>query len=241
MPSYTDLHCHFLPGVDDGVRDIEESLALVQGLASIGFSRLMATPHIRPGMFDNDAAQLSAAYATWKAQTASMALPETHLASEHFFDDGVYARLLRGEGLPYPAQRVEQPRRSILVEFKDFFPPGFERGVRELRRKGMTVVIAHPERYRCVWQDDSCLDPLLEAGAFLLLDACAVTGKYGAEPERAAKKLIEGGAYEAACTDSHRPADVEEASRAFIELDRLVGGTERARLFTEGPARILQG
>lgn len=241
MATYIDLHCHFLPGVDDGVRTIEESIALVKGLEGLGFSRLIATPHIRPGMFDNDATQLRAGYASWLEQTQSAQLVATDLASEHFFDESVYARLLAGEGLPYPAVDSRQTRRSVLVEFKDFVPPGFERGIRELRRKGLSVVIAHPERYRGVWQDDHCLDPLLEAGAFLLLDACSVFGKYGSEPARAAIKLLEAGAYEAACTDSHRPGDVDDAARAFAELDRLVGFPERERLFSAGPSRILQG
>ncbi len=241
MGTYIDLHCHFLPGIDDGVRDMTESLALVQALSELGFSQLVATPHIRPGMFDNDAVQLQASYEEWKRAAGDAPCPHTTLASEHFFDDDVYARLLAGQGLPYAALSPSQARRSVLVEFKDFFPPGLERGVRELRRRGLTMVVAHPERYRCVWQDDRCLDPLLEAGAFLLLDSCAVTGKYGSEPARAAAALLEAGAYEAACTDSHRPADAAEVARAFIELDRMVGATERERLFSAGPTRILQG
>ncbi len=241
MGTYIDLHCHILPGIDDGVRDMAESLALVRALGDLGFGRLVATPHIRPGMFDNDAGQLGAAYAEWVQNTQDAGLIQTHLASEHFFDDEVYARLLAGHGLPYPAAQERQARRGVLVEFKDFFPPGLERGVRELRRKGLTMVVAHPERYRGVWQDDRCLDPLLEAGAFLLLDSCSVTGKYGSEPMRAALKLLEAGAYEAACTDAHRPSDAGEVARAFVELDRLVGATERERLFSDGPQRILQG
>jgi len=165
---------------------------------------------------------------------AAARLPAVHLASEHFFDDIVYGRLIRGEGLPYPGGK------SILLEFgPGGFPVRAQHRLFDLRRAGLSTVIAHPERYEPVWQDDACLDPLLDAGALLLLDVCALVGKYGRAPQRAAEKLLEEDAYEAACSDAHRPHDVEQVALGIERLVALAGEAGAKRLFCEGPRNIL--
>jgi protein-tyrosine phosphatase len=111
----------------------------------------------------------------------------------------------------------------------------------DLRARGLVPVLAHPERYEPVWRDDSCLDPLLDAGAHLLLDVCALVGKYGRAPERAACKLLEEDSYEAACSDAHKPADVDITARAIDRLEELVGSEEATRLLGDGPRAILTG
>jgi len=163
-------------------------------------------------------------------------LPEVHLASEHWFDDVVFERILTGHGLPYPGGR------AVLVEFNpQAFPLRVAERLMDLRRKGTMPVIAHPERYAPVWKDRDCLEPMLDAGACLLLDICSLVGKYGAAPKRAAEKLLEEDSYEAACSDAHRPSDVEEVLKAIDRLDGLVGKEERVRLLDHGPRAILAG
>jgi protein-tyrosine phosphatase len=167
-----------------------------------------------------------------------------HLASEHFFDDVVFGRLVRGEALPYGGPRRIDPvaprLAAVLVEFgAGAFPLGAANRFFDLRRAGLVPVLAHPERYDPVWKDDACLDPLLDAGAHLLLDVCALTGKYGRAPQRAAEKLLEEDAYEAACSDAHKPADVDIVARAIDRLEALAGPEEARRLLSDGPRAIL--
>jgi len=236
MPGFVDLHCHWIANIDDGARAPEESLAMLQGLRQAGFDRVVATPHMRPGMFDNDRSALERAYAAMQPtlQAATAPLPVVHLASEHFFDDVVFGRLLRGEGLTYPGGK------SALIELgPGAFPVRLQHRLFDLKRAGIVAVIAHPERYEPVWRDDACLDPLLDAGAHLLLDVAALVGKYGRSPQRAAERLLEGDAYEAACSDAHKPADVEQVVRAVERLTSLVGAEEVQRLLSTGPRGIL--
>jgi protein-tyrosine phosphatase len=239
---YADLHCHWIPSIDDGCRTPEAGVELLKGLFSLGFSTVVATPHMRPGMFDNDRAALERAFARMQPMLAAEGgLPQVHLSSEHYFDEQVYARLRAGEGLPYPS-RPGAKARGVLVEMNPVaFPPQLARSFVELRRKGLFVVLAHPERYQPVWKDDGCLDPLLDAGARLLLDICAVVGKYGRAPQRAAEKLLEDEAYEAACSDAHKPEDLDDVARAIDRLTELVGDEERDRLLGAAPAAILEG
>jgi protein-tyrosine phosphatase len=243
MGGYVDLHCHWVAGVDDGVKTVEESQALLVGLARLGFERVVATPHMRPGMFDNDRATLERGYeATLQALDRVLptgkreGLPELGLSSEHFLDDIVFQRLLKNEALPYPGGK------AVLVEFPaQVLPARVDARLFDLRCAGLIPVIAHPERYQPVWRDAACLDPLLDAGACLLLDVCAIVGKYGRAAQKAAEQLLEEEAYEAACTDSHRPSDVDEVARAIERLDEIVGEEERTRLLSHGPKGILSG
>jgi protein-tyrosine phosphatase len=234
---FVDLHCHWVAAIDDGARSADEGLAMLRALHQAGFDVVVATPHMRPGMFDNDRPGLERAFGAMQPIVRAHAdLPAVHLASEHFFDDVVYRRILRGEALAYPGGR------SILLELgRGAFPLQLQHRFFDLRRAGLVPVLAHPERYEPVWKDDRCLDPLLDAGAHLLLDTCALTGKYGRSARRAAEKLLEDEAYEAACSDAHRPSDVEEVVRAIERLEDHVGKEEARRLLADGPRQILEG
>jgi protein-tyrosine phosphatase len=130
----------------------------------------------------------------------------------------------------------------VLIEFgQGAFPLRAQHRFFDLRRAGLQPVLAHPERYDPVWKDDTCLDPLLDAGAHLLLDVCSLVGKYGRAPQRAAEKLLEDDAYEAACSDAHRVADVDVVAEAIERLKKLVGTEEGDRLLGDGPRAILRG
>lgn len=246
---YIDLHCHWIAGIDDGARSVEESLRMLAQLHAVGFSTVIATPHMRPGMFDNDAAALRAAYDAMTPHLGGASgMPAVGLASEHFFDGVVFERMMRGDVLPYPPGAAGAPeppgkkKRSVLVELPtQAFPVQLAARMFDLQRAGLRPVLAHPERYRPVWSDDACLDPLLDAGVVLLLDVCAVVGKYGRAAQKAAEKLLEEEAYEAACSDAHRPEDADVCASAFERLERLVGKEERTRLLVDGPAGILRG
>jgi protein-tyrosine phosphatase len=235
MRGFIDLHCHWIAAIDDGARTPEAGLEMLRGLYQAGFSTVIATPHMRPGMFDNERQGLEAAYERMTAHLrAESARPDVYLSSEHFLDDVVFRRLTSGEGLPYPGGR------AALVEFPaQAFPVRVQNRFFDLKRKGITPVLAHPERYQPVWKDDACLDPLIDVGACLLLDVGALVGKYGRSAQRAAEKLLEEEAYEAACSDAHRPEDVAVVVEALHRLETLVGKDETHRLLAEGPRQIL--
>jgi protein-tyrosine phosphatase len=248
LKDLVDLHCHWVAGIDDGVRTTEDGLALLAGLAGLGFSAVYATPHMRIGMFENDRAALEAAFAAMlpaidRARHAGAVLPEVHLASEHYFDDVVFERLRQGAALPYPPLRdaaAPTGRRPVLVELPpERFPLRLADRFADLRRAGLVPVLAHPERYAPVWADDACLDPLLDAGAHLLLDLCSLVGKYGRAAEKAAWKLLHDGAYEAACSDAHKPADVGLVEKAIAALIARAGQAEAERLLSSGPRHIV--
>jgi protein-tyrosine phosphatase len=238
MRGFIDLHCHWVAGVDDGARTFADSHALLGALRAAGFDKVVATPHMRPGMFDNTQGGLRDAYeATRAALAGAPGLPELDLSSEHFFDDIVFQRLLDGSALPYPgghAALVEFPNRS--------FPAMVASRFFDLRRhRKIRPVIAHPERYEPVFRDVAVLDPLLDGGAVLLLDVAALAGRYGRAPRRAAEELLEGGYYYAACSDAHAERDVADVKKGIERLFDQLGKEEATFLLADGPRAILEG
>lgn len=237
MAGFVDLHCHWIPGVDDGAPSLDAGLAILRGLGSLGFERVVATPHMRPGLFDNTAAQLKVAFADVQAQLSEHTdLPERALSSEHFFDDVVFHRICAGEGLPYPGEA------AVLLEFyESSFPLRLDQLLGQLRQRKLTPVVAHPERYRSLWEQPETLERLLDQGALALLDVAALIGKYGRRPQRCAEQFLERGLYHAACSDAHRPEDVDQVARGIERLRRLYGQDEVVALLVDGPREILAG
>ena len=217
MSGYIDLHCHWVAGIDDGAPDVEEGVAMLRALGEIGFAKVVATPHMRAGMFDNDRADLERAYGAMLAELKKHpGLPEVSLSSEHHLDDVVFDYLAKGTGLPYGPSHT-----AALVEFPtDRFPTRHLDRLFDLRCKRIRPVLAHPERYRPVWKDIGKLEPILDGGTLLLLDA---------------------GFYYAACSDSHRASDAREVQKGIRELYELCGREEAEFLLIEGPNNILEG
>ena len=237
MNGWIDLHCHYVPGIDDGASSAEDGLTMLRGLASLGFSRVLATPHTRPGMFDNTRATIRAAFQQFViGLPPGEALPELALSSEHYFDEVVFQRLLSGEALPYPGEK------AALLEFYQIdFPPMIQHRLSDLRGRGLLPVIAHPERYQCLWRSPETLERLVDGGSAALLDVAALIGKYGRKTQECAEILLDRGLYHAACSDAHRPSDVAEVARGMARVAELYGDEELDFLFREGPQSLLAG
>jgi len=163
-------------------------------------------------------------------------LPGVELSSEHYFDEVVYERIRTGEALPYPGGK------AVLLEFYGTaFPRGAAERLFELKCHGILPVIAHPERYRYLWQSSELLERLVASGAAALLDVGALVGKYGREPQRCAQDLLDQGLYHAACSDAHRVADIETVRAGMRFVADEYGDVAVKALFDEGPSAILAG
>ncbi len=237
MSGFVDLHLHFVPAVDDGVKTLEDAVKVCRGLGELGYAKLVTTPHIRAGMFDNTRHGLEAAFAAFHAEIHKHpGLPELALSAEHHCDSNFLALLTRGELLPFPGGH------ALLVEFpNDAIPLGFEQLVFKLGLKGVRPIIAHPERYTPLFKRTDPVDRLLDQDVGLQLDLLSLVGKYGRAPCKAAERMIEEGAYLVAATDTHHPDDLPRVAKAIERLFQLVGDEEANMLLGENPRRLLAG
>lgn len=237
MSDRVDLHSHYLPGIDDGVKTAEEGLALVRGMKKLGYGLCVATPHIRTAMFDNRRPGLEQAFARFRDHAAREPdLPTLGLGAEHFFDDVFWGLFQAGEHLPYDGAKaalVELPPERLPLRVEHVFF--------EMRVRGVRPILAHPERYRPFYDRSDALEPLLDAGAIPLLDLMSLVGRYGRKPERAAERLLSEGLYYAACSDAHRAEDVPLVEQAIARLRKLVGGEEAEAMLGEHPRRMISG
>ena len=237
MSGYVDLHCHYLPGIDDGVRTLEEGIQLCQGLASIGYERVVATPHIRTRMFDNNKSALIGHAQAFKEATAEIErMPALGLGAEHYFDDVFWRLFTEGNAVAYPGEH------AILVEFPtELLPMRIGDFLFEIQTRGFKPVIAHPERYRPFFKNSDALRPLVQGGALPLLDVMSLVDRYGSHPRQTAERLLEEGLYYAACSDAHRPTDVPVVKEAIERLHDFVGEEQAHQLLGEHPRAILNG
>ena len=237
MNGFVDLHCHWIAGIDDGARTAEEGLAILSGLRQIGFDHVVATPHMRPNLFDTTREALTQAYERMVPYLHdAVGLPSVALSSEHYFDTEIFDRLMNGRALPYPGEK------AVLLEFYEMdFPPSIRQRLFDVHRRGLLPVIAHPERYRCIWDKPEKLEALVDQGAVALLDTAALVGKYGRRPKKTALRLLESGLYHAACSDAHRPTDVAQVQEGMRIIEKRCGSSELDFLFRQGPREILAG
>jgi protein-tyrosine phosphatase len=237
---YVDLHCHPLPGVDDGCRTPEDGALLLSGLAKIGFAVVVATPHVRCPTWDNTADTVRPARASLeRAMDALRAkgepMPEFHTAAEHLFDDVSWERLTSSEAMTYPGGR------AALVELPyDRLPSKLELRLWRLRKTHhRTVLIAHPERCSALTRSDERLEELLASGVWLQLDVMSLTGAYGSLAREASRRWLSQGRYHVAASDAHKPSDVAKVQEAIEALRQFAGDPAVQRLLVEGPSSLV--
>lgn len=191
----SDYHSHVLPGVDDGVRNLTESLSVLERMSREGVENLWLTPHIMEDV-PNTTEGLKERFAMLlEAYEGPIHL---HLAAEYMLDSLFTERLEAGDILPLGDQG-----RHVLVETSCWTPPMDLMGILErIRTAGYFPVLAHPERYFYMGRGD--YKKLRENEVIMQLNLPSLGGAYGSEVKRKAKWLLRHGFYTIAGSDLHR-------------------------------------
>lgn len=240
VPSFIDLHCHPLPGVDDGCKTAHEGARLLIELRKIGFAVVVATPHVRAPQWNNTHETVAVARALIDTALAEEIakgelVPEFFTAAEHLLDDVSWERLTGPNPMVYPGGR------AALIEFDyEQLPLKAElRLWRLMKTHKIAPVLAHPERCAPLRRDPEVILNMVGAGGIPLLDVMSLTGTYGSSAQTRAKEWVKAGIYKAACSDSHKPADVSKVAEAIEVLRSLVGDAGVNELFVNGPSKLL--
>lgn len=233
---FVDLHSHVLPGLDDGSPDPETSLAMIRGLAALGFDTVTATPHQKAGQFLPSLESIRAAHQATLAQLAQAGVGiRLALAAENMWDSTLYARM-EADSIP---SYDDGP--SFLVEFvPSQLPVGLRERVFQLRRKKRLPVIAHPERYEEYWSAPDRLRALGE-DCPLVIDLAALAGHHGRKQGKAARAYLENGIAHAVASDIHSPADLRGAAEGIAWIKKRLGDRRLVTLLDVNPRRILAG
>lgn len=195
LDGLTDWHCHLLPGVDDGVKTMEESLSLLSFYEQLGIREVWLTPHVMEDI-PNTTEELKTRYEELK--TAYKGPLVLHLASENMLDNLFEERLQAGDLLP-----LGQDGRYLLVETSYYNPPyGLHDILRRVQSKGYHPVLAHPERY--VYMDQKAYEQLKQQNISFQLNLPSLVGAYGPNVKKRADWLLKNKFYQFSGTDTHR-------------------------------------
>lgn len=213
----TDIHCHILPKVDDGSKDFENSLELLDYLKSLGFNRVILTPHIMIQYPENIYTTLNSKYSKFENDYINAnknALP-LKLAAEYMLDSEFINK--------YNEQKLSFKNKYILVETSYYNPPiDLYDLLFQITSDGFTPILAHPERYLYMNTDNYYK---MKELCLFQLNLLSLSGYYGKSALEKSKKLLKDNIYDFVGSDLHHLRYYKDSMNNFkvssSELDKL--------------------
>jgi tyrosine-protein phosphatase YwqE len=193
------MHSHLIPGVDDGVKDVETSLELIKGLKELGYKKIITTPHVLWDIYPNTNEIIAQGIEELKAAVAKEGLNiELYAAAEYFIDEHFEEAIKKRSPLLCISKNM------VLVEFSMLTAPyDLQTVIFELQMQDYIPVLAHPERYVYLGRNKQVFEDLRIAGCLFQLNLLSVTGYYGRTVQDLAEYLIRNEYYDFAGTDMH--------------------------------------
>lgn len=208
FPIQADMHCHILPGIDDGSPDIETSVNLVNGLIRLGLKGAVATPHIIGDLYRNDETTIAAAFRLLDQELKARGLDfKLTYAAEYMLDSYFIDLLDNGTKLLTIMDNL------VLTEFSYLSrPQHVEEICFRIQTEGYVPILAHPERYPYFHSSPDLYAHLSDLGFKLQLNLLSLTGIYGKETRKAARFIIDNDLVSFIGTDIHHQRHLEALS-----------------------------
>ncbi len=236
-----DIHCHILPGIDDGAGTLEQSLALLKHAAADGITHMVATPHIQPGTYENNRDSILAVFDVLQSAMIQQGTAlDLAMAAEVRLCPEILMMLEKGE---IPLFKAENGHETMLLELPhSHVPPGTDQMIRWLFRQKIDVLIAHPERNKELMRNSEKIDVLYQLGCKFQLTARSVTGGFGEPSQQTAAYILKQGWCDVLASDAHnlhhRPPELRAAQQAAA---KLIGDAEAFKLTHTTPERMVAG
>jgi len=223
-PIVADMHSHLLPGIDDGSTDLENSIELISALQSMGYKKLITTPHIFWDMYKNTTAIIREKQAIVQAELKLRGIDvQLEAAAEYYVDEHFEELIAKDDILSFGDKYV-----LFEVSF-DTEQINYKRAVFNLQLNGYKPILAHPERYEYWHSNFSKYEDVADRGILIQINTNCLTGHYGPGMKRIAERLIEADMVYFIGTATHHVGHLNllEAMRRSPLLKKLV---EPARL-----------
>lgn len=235
-----DLHCHYLPGIDDGAGNLQEALGLARAAVADGITHAVMTPHVHAGVFENRASGIRPAVAAFRTELARADIALQISAGGEVRIGPEIMDLLAADEIPFLGTLKGQ--RLMLLEMPHGqIPVGAERLTAWLIKQNVRPLIAHPERNKDVMRNLAKLDSFIDQGCLLQVTAGSLIGRFGDVAERRARELLDRDDIFVVATDAHnlenRPP-LMGLARSFLAS---AVGEEAAEALTSGNARKIMG
>ena len=236
MTGFADIHCHIIPYVDDGAVDKDTSDELLDRQIRQGAGVICCTPHLRCGMFETPDEKVIEQFSRLKKRAAGRGVnAELFLSREYHADRLLAKHLKEGSILPLGPGHLLLEMSSVssesdMVEY-----------IKLVQAYGLIPLMAHPERYRAIRQQEEIADRLVSLGAKLQINISSLLGREGIGQKRLCRRLLKRGTVYAVASDAHdlenRPPELD---RAYSWLARKLGEKQAEMLMITNPLKILK-
>ena len=236
--SFVDIHCHLLPGIDDGAKDWDESLAMARLAVEDGTATIIATPHQLGSFSANGGDAIRRLVAELQQRLDAARIPLKVLpGADVRIEPELVERLTRGEVLT-----LGDHRRHVLLELPHELYLPLEPLLEQLSRRKITGILSHPERNQGILRQPEVLAPLVEAGCLLQTTAGSLCGSFGPVCQQFCEWLLAEGMVHFVATDAHgvrsrRPL----MQRAFNRVVELCGEATAIDLCSGNPGQVAAG
>lgn len=218
-PIQVDMHSHVLPGIDDGARTPDESIALIRKMMELGIKKIIATPHIMVDYYKNNSSTINAALGVLKAELAKEQIDIViEAAAEHYFDETFEEQIDNGKLMTMPGNHVLFELSFISK------PPNLIEVINKLNRLNYKPILAHPERYP--YMDLDQFKKIHDWGVSFQLNTISLTGYYGKESKKLAENLIDSHLIDFISSDMHHLRHAEALKKALSTpyVEKLLSG-----------------
>jgi len=200
-----DIHSHLIPGIDDGAKDMDESLELIKGMQELGFEKIITTPHVMEELYPNSSLRIKALGEELKTQIQEKKIGIALAYSAEYCVDENFQKVLDTDDL------IPFPENYILIELSFISaPPLLEERIFQLVTKGYTPILAHPERYLYWSENFSYYERLKEMGCLFQINLMSLSGTYGDGVKKNAKKMLKAKLFDLAGTDVHNLHHIQQ-------------------------------
>ncbi len=233
-----DLHCHILPGLDDGPETMEESVRMCWIAHRDGIRTIVATPHMLDGAYQNSRTTILEGVEALVSELQTQELPIKILpGSDVHLSEATLSLIEKGE-----AVTIGEGGRYLLIEFpSQAIPHQAERVLFQLLSRGVTPIITHPERNLEIMKRLDRFYEMIRMGCLGQLTAMSLTGAFGTKVRQCAERLLRLRLVHLIASDGHsengRPPILSQAVKA---ASKIIGSEEAGKMVTQYPEIILR-
>jgi protein-tyrosine phosphatase len=234
-----DIHSHILPGLDDGPKTLDDALLMCEIAQEDGIKSIVATPHNLNGSYENERARIARETVSLNKALRQRKIDVNVIpGSDTRLDTNLLEMLQEGK-----VMTINDTGKFLLLELGSFFiAEQVKRQLFELRLRGITPVISHPERNETLMEDLDALREFITMGALTQITAGSITGDFGRAVQKNALRLLGSNMAHVLATDAHNTTSRPPVlSRALRAISRELGDGEARRMVLDTPQSIING
>ena len=228
-----DVHSHIIFGVDDGAKEIEQSIAMIQEAKEVGFDTIIVTPHYMEEYYECDKNVI--------AEKRKQIQEKMPIDVQILQGNEIYITNRINELLEEKATTLNESRYVLFELPINAEPLNITEVVYQILEQNRVPILAHPERYPYIQKNPNKLIPLIEDGVLMQCNYGSILGIYGKEPKETMKKLLEHQMVHLLGSDTHRPNTIyPRIPQAIEEVDAIIGEEQRKIFTTVYPKAVIE-